>query len=209
MPRTRKRWCSARRRCWRRRETFVRRRNGRVESRCLRQDSHRSLPLCSGGGNSSGRFEVEASRLKSLPQTLIRIATALPIESFPRRRGKEQLRSFRSRGIATEVAPTDSHQDRDRASYRVLPLRSGGRCRQAEGGALRMQRRPLPASGHLPPQAGEGTAGVVLKARYCGIATEVAPTGNRDACDRIPIESFACAAARTADATAATKALPP
>ena len=42
--------------------------------------------------------------------------------------------------------------------YRILPLRSGGRCRQAEGGALRLQRCPLPAFGHLPPQAGEGTA---------------------------------------------------
>jgi len=43
-------------------------------------------------------------------------------------------------------------------SYRILPPRSGGRCRQAEGGALRLQRGPLPAFGHLPPRAGEGTA---------------------------------------------------
>jgi hypothetical protein len=48
--------------------------------------------------------------------------------------------------------------NRNDLPYRILPLRSGGRCRQAVGGALRTQRRPLPAFGHLPPQAGEGTA---------------------------------------------------
>jgi len=115
---------------------------------------YRILPLRSGG--RCRQAEGGALRLQRCP---------LPaFGHLPLQAGEGTASALSGVGVSYRILPLRSggrdsvHAFRVDVSYRILPPRSGGRCRQAEGGALRLQRSPLPAFGHLPPQAGEGTA---------------------------------------------------